>query len=153
MFGDKVLKKVKKTTQSFFEKAGFKVEVEAERRETGEISVRIKTEEPGTLIGQGGEVLKEIQHLLRAIIRKGTEENFYLDIDINGYKEKKERYLKETARSLANEAALTGEEKAMPSLSSYERRVVHLELADRSDVATESRGEGRERRVIIKPRP
>ncbi len=151
MFGDKTLKEIKKITQEFFQKAGFGAKVSAERKENEKISVKITTEDPKILIGQGGETLMEIQRLIRAMARRKLEDNFYFDLDINGYKEKKEDYLKETARSLANEAALDQEEKIMPSMSSYERRVVHLELAERSDVTTESRGEERERRVVIKP--
>lgn len=152
MFGDKTLKEIKKTTEEFFQKAGFEVGIDAERKENEKISIKITAEDPKTLIGQGGETLMEIQRLIRAMARRKLEDNFYLDLDINGYKEKKEDYLKETARSLADEASLDQEEKTMPPMSSYERRVVHLELADRSDVATESRGEGRERRVVIIPK-
>ncbi len=152
MFGDKTLKEIKKITREFFEKAGFEVKIESEKKEDGKITVRITTEDPKTLIGQGGETLMEIQKLIKSMARRKIEDNFYLDLDINEYKEKKEDYLKESARSLADEVALSQEEKAMLPMSSYERRVIHLELADRSDVITESKGEGRERRVVVKPR-
>jgi spoIIIJ-associated protein len=151
MFGDKTLKETKKVVQEFFKQAGFEAGITAERKENQKISVKITTEEPKRLIGQRGETLLEIQRLIRAIIRKKTKESFYLDLDINEYKEKKDQYLKETVRSLADEVALSQEEKALPPMSSYQRRIIHLELADRKDVSTKSVGEGADRKIIIIP--
>ncbi|PJA84129.1 MAG: hypothetical protein CO145_02195, partial [Candidatus Nealsonbacteria bacterium CG_4_9_14_3_um_filter_37_13] len=71
----------------------------------------------------------------------------------NGYKKKKLDYLKELARSLADEVALTKKEKNLPPMAAYERRIIHLELAGRSDVTTESIGEEPERRVVVRPYP
>ena len=116
------------------------------------IFINIKTAEPQILIGEGGQTLADIQHILKAVLRKKVEESFFISIDINDYKKRKEEYLKETARSMADEVALTKKEKELAPMSSYERRVVHMELASREDVTTESAGEGVERRVVIKPR-
>ncbi|PIR71473.1 MAG: hypothetical protein COU43_02475 [Candidatus Nealsonbacteria bacterium CG10_big_fil_rev_8_21_14_0_10_37_25] len=80
-------------------------------------------------------------------------EPFFIDLDINGYKKKKLDYLKELARSLADEVALTKKEKNLPPMAAYERRIIHLELAGRSDVTTESIGEEPERRVVVRPYP
>ena len=59
--------------------------------------------------------------------------------------------MKETAKSLADEVVLTKEEKVLAPMSAYERRIIHLELAERENVKTESIGEGLERRLVIKP--
>jgi len=72
-------------------------------------------------------------------------------LDINDYKKKKVEYLREMARDAANEVSLSKKEKNLVSMPAYERRVIHLELADREDVITESVGEEPERSVIIKP--
>ena len=61
--------------------------------------------------------------------------------------------MRETANSVADEVALTKKEKELAPMPAYERRVIHLELADRKDVTTESIGEEPKRRVVIRPYP
>ncbi|MCD6402414.1 hypothetical protein J7L36_00985, partial [bacterium] len=77
----------------------------------------------------------------------------YINLDINKYKKKKTEYLKELANSVADQVALTKKEKVLPPMQAFERRIIHLELADRSDVTTESIGKEPERRVVVKPYP
>jgi len=115
------------------------------------VAVDIKIDTPEILIGEKGRTLVEIQRLLRIILNKKIEKSFYIDLDINDYKKKKIEYLKSLAKDLADEVVLTKEEKVLFPMPAYERRIIHLELAERSDVTTESQGEGIERRVIIKP--
>ncbi|MCX6722082.1 MAG: hypothetical protein NTY04_02745 [Candidatus Staskawiczbacteria bacterium] len=116
------------------------------------VDLKIITEEPQILIGQQGQTLFEIQRLLRMVLNKKMQKVFYLNLDINGYKKKKIEYLKNLAKDLADQASLTKEEKVLPPMSSYERRIVHAELSQRTDVVTESRGEGLDRYVVIKPK-
>ena len=153
MIPQEQLEEIKKTIKEFFEKTTLEVEIEFLPQRDLTLPINLKTEEPQILIGQGGQTLFEIQHLLKAILRRKIKENFYIDLDINDYKKKKRDYLKETARSLADEVALTKKEKILPSMSAYERRIIHLELAGRSDVTTESIGSEPERKVVIKPEP
>jgi len=61
--------------------------------------------------------------------------------------------LKELAKSVADEVALTKKERILEPMSAYERRIIHLELASRPDVTTESIGKEPKRRVVIKPYP
>jgi spoIIIJ-associated protein len=89
---------------------------------------------------------------LKEILRKKIEEQFFIDLDINDYKKKKTEYLKEVARTTADDVSLTKKEKQLAPMPAYERRIIHLELADRSDVITESIGEEPERSVIVKPK-
>jgi len=138
--------------EEFFEKITLEVDVDVSFQTPSTLLVNIKTDEPQILIGQDGQTLFEIQHILRAILRKKTGEYFYLDLDINDYKKKKTDYLKETARSVADEVALTKKEQILEPMSAYERRVVHMELAGREDVISESTGEEPERKITIKPR-
>jgi len=151
MISQEQLEEIKKTVKEFFEKATLEVEIEFLPQQDLTLPIDLKTEEPQILIGQGGQTLSEIQHLLKAILRRKIEENFYIDLDINDYKKKKIDYLKEMARGLADEVALTKEEKILPPMPAYERRIIHLELAGRSDVTTESIGKEPERQLVIKP--
>lgn len=83
------LESIKKIIAEFFEKITFEVEVEVSPQDGSTLLVSIKTDEPQILIGQGGQTLFEIQHILRAILRKkisasAEPEGFlYVDLDIN----------------------------------------------------------------------
>ena len=125
-------------------------QINIEQKE-GVINIDIKTKDAQTLIGRQGLVLADIQLLLRKIIKKETNEDFYLFVDIDNYKKNKENYLKDLAWSVADEVLKTGQEKEIPLMSSFDRRIVHIELQQRNDVLVESIGEGEERRIIIKP--
>ncbi|MEI7425061.1 MAG: R3H domain-containing nucleic acid-binding protein [Candidatus Staskawiczbacteria bacterium] len=114
------------------------------------IDIEIKIVEPQILIGQGGQTLFEIQRLLKTIINKKLQNSFYLNLDINDYKKQKIEYLKNIAKDLADQVSINKEEKVLLPMSSYERRVIHAELAQRTDVITESHGEGFNRHIVIK---
>ena len=145
------IEKIKKETKLFFEKMSFYVEVEVFPEQEGTIPVNLKTDEAKILIGEGGQTLMDVQHLLKAVLRRKIEGLFYLDLDIAGYKKKKAEYLKELARNSADEVAISGIERVLPPMQAYERRIVHMELKERPDVKTESVGEEPERRIVIKP--
>jgi len=154
MLSSNDIKTIKKTAEEFFGKTTFEAEIEVLPEENQTVPINLKIEEPQILIGEGGQTLNEIQHLLKAILRRkiDSKEMFYIDLDINNYKKKKTEYLKETARLAADEVSLSKKEKILAPMPAHERRIIHLELADRSDVISESIGEGEERRVIIKPK-
>lgn len=145
------LNQIKTIIDEFFKKTSFNIETEILDLKDNTIPVRIKTEEPKILIGQNGQTLADIQHLLKAILSHQIPEQFYIDLDINDYKKKKIEYLKQTAKELADGVALNKKERALDPMPPFERRIIHLELADRKDVKTESIGEGIERRIVIHP--
>jgi spoIIIJ-associated protein len=147
------LETIKKTVREFFGKTTFQVEIGSLSQKDSALTINLKAEEPQILIGDQGQTLLEAQHLLRAILRKKITEPFFVDLDINGYKKKKSEYLEELARSVADEVALTKNGKDLPPMPAYERRVIHLVLANRSDVVTESVGQEPGRRIVIKPHP
>lgn len=157
------LQTVKTIIKDFFQKTGFEIEIvslneqvtpsqEGSDAEISIVSVGVRTDEPRVLIGERGQVLIEIQHLLRTILRKKTDKQFLLELDINDYKKKKAEYLKELARLSAEEVVLSKQERVLPPMSAYERRLVHMELSSNQNVVTESIGEYLDRRIVIKPR-
>ena len=168
MLDQKQIKQVKEAVEEFFEKmtittSDILVGSSSIKRENkgadvqpeegiGAIDLEIKLDEPQILIGQGGQTLFEVQRLMRNILNRKLKGNFYLNLDINDYKKKKIEYLKNTAKDLADQVVLSKEEKALPPMSSYERRVVHAELSGRTDVTTESRGDGFDRHIVILPK-
>jgi spoIIIJ-associated protein len=154
MINQEEIENIKDIIKEFFLKAGFIVEVEGScisRDNEDVLEMEVKTSEAQNLIGKQGLVLADIQLLLRKVIKKKTDKEFYLSLDIDGYKKNKESYLRNVAESVADEVSRTKREKELPYTSSFDRRVVHMELADRKDVITESIGEGEERRIVIKP--
>jgi len=153
MLSQSDFEKIKETVKEFFEKTTFEVEIEFQSPQDQTLPINIKIDEPQILIGEGGQTLVEIQHLLKAILKRKISDSFFIDLDINGYKKKKIEYLKELARSLADEVAITKKEKILSPMPAYERRIIHLELAGRSDVTTESIGQEPERRIVIRPYP
>ncbi|MDI6591510.1 MAG: R3H domain-containing nucleic acid-binding protein [Patescibacteria group bacterium] len=147
------LEKIKEEIKIFFKKMNFEVEIELLAQKNLTLPINLKMEDPQILIGEKGQTLFEIQHLLKIILNKKIKESFYIDLDISDYKKKKIEYLKELARSVADEVALTKKEKILFPMSAYERRIIHLEIAERSDVTSESLGKEPERRVVIRPYP
>jgi len=151
MISKEGLEKIRKITKEFFQKTTFDVSIDFSTQEENTLLIEVKTEDPQILIGERGQTLSDIQHLLKIILRKKTKELFYVNVDVNDYKKKKTEYLKELANSVADDVILSKEEKALSPMRAFERRIVHMELAERSGVITESVGERDERRVVVKP--
>jgi spoIIIJ-associated protein len=155
MISQEDIKKIKEAVQDFFEKMTVEISIEDisfSNTENDVVNLSVSSLEPQILIGQGGQTLFEIQRLLRTILNKKLQKVFYFNLDINDYKTKKIEYLKVLAKDSADQVALTKEEKAFPPMPSYERRIIHAELSQRTDVATESQGEGSDRHIVIRPK-
>ncbi len=116
------------------------------------IDLDIELKEPQILIGSNGQTLFELQHILRIILNKKFKKIFYLKLDINNYKEKKIEYIKNLAKDIADEVFLTKEKKILPPMPAYQRRIIHMELAQRQDIITESQGDGENRYIIVNAR-
>jgi spoIIIJ-associated protein len=154
MLSPKDLKIIKNEVLEFFKKMDFEVEVEILNQKDNTLPIKLTTKDPRILIGERGQTLAEIQHLLMALLKKKiNKEPFYINLDINDYKEKKIAHLKEMAREIAEEVVRTQKEKNLAPMPAFERRIIHLELADRQDVTTESIGKEPKRRVVIRPYP
>lgn len=115
------------------------------------IDVQATIQDPQFLIGQNGQTLFELERILRIVLNKKLQENFYLNMDINNYKSKKIEYLKSLAEDSAGEVLATKEKKALPPMPAYERRIIHKELDQRQDIVTQSEGEGEQRHIVISP--
>ena len=151
------IKTIKSTAEEFFNKMTIsvsKIDAELIKGEEGQdaVSLSVILDEPQVLIGQGGQTLFEIQRILRMMLNKKLQKVFYLDLDINEYKSKKVEYLKNLAKDLADQVSLSKETKILFPMPSYERRILHKELGQRTDIISESQGEGEERHIVIKPK-
>lgn len=119
---------------------------------TDPVTVEVKTEDPAELIGHRGEGIRALQHLLRLMLFKDDEDSRAI-VDIDGYRERQHAQLQDLAKRKAEEVEQTGRLAVLPPMSSYERRLVHVALADAPGIVTESLGEGQNRRVMIKKKP
>jgi len=144
--------KIKKHSKELLSCLGFEVEpVITEQEEV--VLINLPIEQPGLLIGRGGEGLEALQHILRLLIMRDEEiVNSNIVIDIAGYRNKKVEDVKNLASDKAYLVISTGVEEILPEMSSYERRIVHMVCSNIEEVDTESIGEGRERKVVIKPK-
>lgn len=152
MFTKQDSEKIKDIIREFLDKMTLGVSVEVfPEKEDGTVPVNLKMEEPQVLIGDRGQTLSDLQHLLKIIINKKMGVPMHIDLDIQDYKKKKSEYLREVAKSASEEVLLTKKEKILEPMTAYERRIIHMELAEREGIKTESIGEGEDRRVMVKP--
>jgi spoIIIJ-associated protein len=103
----------------------------------------------GTLIGRRGETLAALQLLVNLITYKQTGEHERIVVDVEGYRGRREENLRSMAERIAEQVHGTGRPVMLEAMPPNERRIVHMALADFSDLSTESTGEGDQRRVVI----
>jgi spoIIIJ-associated protein len=146
-------------TQNFCEELLKRLGVTAEVSvlETGDeedkiITVNINGDDLGVLIGYHGEHLSAIQTILALMVFQKTGERKTVIVDAGGYQGEKVARLEDIAIRAAEKARFLASPVALPPMSSYERRIVHLKVEQLEGVLSESEGEGWDRHVIIKPR-
>ncbi len=150
---------IKDTTEDLLSKLSIVSTLEVEEKKveegsdlSGDFLVNIKTEETGLLIGRHGETINSLQLILGVIIFNKTNKWYRIVLDVGDYRKSREESIKEMVQRIALEVETTGQSVTLPSFTSYERRIVHMCLTDNKKVTSESVGEGRDRRVTIKPR-
>jgi len=150
---EKTIAVIKKTIEELILKMGFIGTVTiTETGEADSVTCDITTDvDSNFLIGQHGINLQALQHLARLIVRKHIPEKIRFTLDINKYRQQKNQSIIEQARSAAQEAISQSRSVFLQPMTTYERRIVHLELSTNSNVVTESIGEGESRKIVIKP--
>lgn len=159
-------KETKKALEEILEKMGISwSEILVSENKDGTARFSIKTDESNILIGDKGSGLLSLNSLVKKIVEKkdaalpqpeydsrtgAGEKPPQFSIDVNDYQEKKTEELKNKALVLAERARSFKTEVEMDPMSSYERMIVHSFFAETPDIKTESKGEGRDRRVVIK---
>ena len=106
----------------------------------------------GFLIGYRGETLYAMQSILSAIASKHTTTRIRVILDIQGYKEKREKTLKELAQKVAKTVIRTGQPIKLEPMQAYERKIIHSKLQSNKKVYTASVGEEPYRRIVIYPK-
>ena len=159
-------KVVTETITEILDVMGLGAEIEEEKienigSEMEEIfTVNLSTEQPNLLIGQYGSNLQSLQHLVGIVARRkmledentedDSENEIRFNIDVNGYKKQKKESLIKLAETMADQVSYSKNSVALRPMSSYERKIIHLEISNKKNLATESTGDYLMRRVIIK---
>lgn len=120
------------------------------KRNENQINLVIKGDEMKHLIGYKGKTIEAFQSLLNSMLQREDEEYAKVFVEINDYKKKKEEKLRKLANKMAANCVKFRRPIRLEPMSAYERLIIHRELADRTDVETESIGEEPRRRVVIK---
>jgi spoIIIJ-associated protein len=114
--------------------------------------INLEGEDGGVLIRGGGEGLQALQHIVATAFRKQLGEDTRIIIDCMGFRRDKDAELRQMARFMADKARMSGAPQEMGPLNPYERRIVHLAIAEQSDVTSESIGDAHMKTVIISTR-
>lgn len=114
-----------------------------------DVAFEIEGEDSGLLIGRRGETLQALQFLVNVVINKKMDRPAYITIDVEGYRERQQDALRDSAERAAESALSSGESQTLQPMNASDRRIIHLTLADHPDVETQSRGQGDQRRVVV----
>lgn len=137
--------------QNILDKMGFLAIAEAKTEEET-IKIQVKGEDMGRIIGKEGAMLKSLETVVAAMLRRLFKEGCRVSIDAGGYQEKRVKSLERLAEEVAKEVEETREEKILPYMEASDRRAIHLFLKDNPKVTSYSKGEGKERRLAIGPK-
>lgn len=119
--------------------------------ENEELHFSISTESPALVIGYHGKTLDALSVIASAIGYKKLGEQTRIIIDVDEWRTKREEKLTSLAQSVASRVLTSGQEEPIYNLTPAERRVVHTALGEIDGVESESRGEGRDRYLVVKP--
>lgn len=144
-----VLEFAKKYIKDIIEGMNLEVNLETRRNENN-IQIKLHTNNNPIIIGKNGRTLSSLQTLVRQAIfaQSGVYTNVVLDVE--NYKEKKQKNIEFLAKKLAKEVQKTKMDVKMDPMNSFERRLIHEKLKDFKGIKTESEGEEPNRYVVIK---
>ena len=145
---EKAEKNVEKFLKEFLDKVQKDAKYSIEKTPTG-LKVNINNENLGFLIGYRGETLYAMQNILSSIASKGIENRVRVILDIEGYKEKREKALEDLAEKLEKTVIKTKKSVTLEPMQAYERKIIHTKLQNSEKVETRSIGEEPRRRVVI----
>ncbi len=116
------------------------------------VLVDVRGDDLSALIGRQAETLNAFQYVASLIVGKESQQWVQLIIDVEGYRARREKQIRQLALRMAEQVIKTGRKTTMEPMSSSERRVIHLELRGHPAVTTESVGEEPHRKVVILPK-
>lgn len=137
-----------KFLDDFIEKIDSNIQYTIEKSSFG-LNVNIKSGESAFLIGYRGETLYAFQNILSSVAGKGIENRVRIILDVEGYKEKREKTLEELAEKIAKTVIKTKKSITLEPMQAYERKIIHSKLQNNEFVETRSIGEEPRRKVVV----
>jgi spoIIIJ-associated protein len=116
------------------------------------IHVDIRGNDLSVLIGRRSETLSAFQYIASLIVGKEEQQFVQLTVDVEGYRDRREKQLVQMAKRMADQVSKSGRRQTLEPMPSAERRIIHIALRDHPDVKTESTGEEPYRKVMILPK-
>jgi spoIIIJ-associated protein len=116
------------------------------------IQVDIHGDNLSALIGRHAETLTAFQHVASLMVGKQTQQWVQLVVDVEGYRERREKQVRQIALRMVDQVIKTGRKATLEPMTASERRAIHIELRGHPAVTTESTGEEPHRKVVILPK-
>lgn len=143
---------IKKTLDELLSFLQIEATVAVSLESADHFQIDIQTQETGLLIGFHGETINSLQLLLGVLLYKKLGKWIHVILDVGGYRKMRQEHIQEMVGRIIAEVETTNQPVVLPFLTPLERRIVHMMLSDNEKITSESQGEGKERRVSIKPR-
>jgi len=138
--------------QAIINRMGLRASVVVTEDTSEQVVLNMTGADLAILIGRQGETLNALQLIVGVIANRAAAGRARIVLDAEGYRERRAEALRQRAHEVARQVKETGREALLESLLAFERRVIHLELAEDPDVYTYSEGEGEDRALVISPR-
>ncbi|TAK14139.1 MAG: protein jag [Anaerolineae bacterium] len=153
---DNVMSIARATVSELVDRMGVRAEVTARVGEPDEegqtpVVVDVNGNDLSILIGKRAETLNALQYITRLIVGKEVGGGVNLIVDVEGYRERRERSLRELAQRMATQALKTGHSQTLEPMPPGDRRIIHMALQGMEGIRTESAGEEPKRKVVIIP--
>jgi len=155
---EEIVSTAKELTEDFLTQLGLDADISVEMSDKDEergiqyIQVDLEGDNLNELIGHHGRNLESMQIILGLMLVKTlkTDENLRVLLEINDYKESREKYLRSYALRAADQVRESGQDMELQPMKPAERRVVHMVLKQEEGIMSESTGEGDDRRIVVK---
>ena len=146
MFGNKCLMFIKE----LLERMNIEAKIYLIEENDQKIVIEIESPDTALIIGKKGQTLESIQTIANVTMNKDANTWTKIIIDIENYRNRKERNLKNLANKVASQVKHTKRPVIMEPMNPFERRIVHIALQDDNDIETESLGEGILKKIKVK---
>jgi spoIIIJ-associated protein len=154
---DPVLDAAESIASKLIHLLGMQAQVSAHYDETSTddrrmIQVNVHGDNLSALIGRHAETLTAFQHVASLMVGKQTQQWVQLTVDVEGYRERREKQVRQIALRMVEQVIKTGKKATLEPMTASERRAIHIELRGHPAVTTESTGEEPHRKVVILPK-
>lgn len=154
---DPLLDRTESIVSKLLHMMGLEAQVSAHHGDTDRddrryINVDVRGSDLSVLIGRRSETLNAFQYIASLIIGRETQQFVQLVVDVEGYRDRREKQLIQMAKRMADQVAKNGRKQMLEPMPSAERRIIHIALRGHPAVVTESTGEEPYRKVVILPK-